>query len=156
MTGRQKSKFFEADIWWQHQFKFKAELDGYHKIEIDELEPHGTDSAPNPADYLLLAIGGCLSSSLIFSIIKFDISLKKMHAKVRGKYTRVNERVRIEKVDVVLNVEPSTENDLEEMREWCIYVFRNFCIISESIRKGLPIGVTLKIGDEEIEIPPPK
>ncbi len=156
LAGRPKSKFFEADIWWQHQLKFKAKLDGFHEVEIDELEPHGTDSAPNPADYFLLAVGGCLSSSFIFSLSKFDVSLKKMHAKVRGKYTRVNERVRIERVDVVLEVEPSTERDLQEMKEWCIGVFRNFCIISESIRKGLPIGVTLKIGNEEIEIPPPE
>ncbi len=155
MPGRPKSKFFEADIWWQHQLKFKAKMDGYHEAEMDELDPHGTDSAPNPADYLLLAVGGCLSSSFIYSISKFDISLKKMHAKVRGKYTRVDERVRIERVDVVLDIEPSTEQDLKEIEAWCIDVFRNFCIISESIRKGLPIGVTVKMGDNEIEIPPP-
>ncbi|MFB0563880.1 MAG: OsmC family protein [Candidatus Lokiarchaeia archaeon] len=155
MPGRPKSKFFEADIWWQHQLKFKAKLDGLHDLEMDELEPHGTDSAPNPADYLLLAVGGCLASSFIFSISKFDVSLKKMHAKVRGKYTRVNERVRIERVDVVLEVDPSTEKDLQEIKEWCIDVFRNFCIVSESIRRGLPIGVIMKIGESEVEIPVP-
>ena len=152
---RQKSKFFEADIWWQHQLKFKAELDGLHRAEIDELEPNGTDLAPNPADYLLLAVGGCLASAFMFSVSKFDLNLNKMHAKVRGKYTRVNERLRVERVDVVLEVDPETEKDLQEIKEWCIGVFRNFCVVSESIRKGLPIGVTMKIGESEIEIPPP-
>lgn len=156
MTGkRPRSKFFEADIWWQHQLNFKAELDGLHKAEIDELEPHGTDLAPNPADYLLLAVGGCLASAFMFSVSKFDVNLKKMHAKVRGKYTRVNEHVRIERVDVILEVDPSTEKDLKEIKEWCIGVFRNFCVVSESIRKGLPIRVTMKIGKSEIEVPPP-
>ena len=153
---RPRSKFFEADIWWQHQLKFKAKLDGLHEVEIDELEPHGTDSAPNPADYLLLAVGGCLASSFIFSVSKFDVNLKELHAKVRGKYTRVKGRVRIGRVDVVLEVTPATDEDLQEINEWCIDVFRKFCVVSESIRRALPISVTVKMGGREIEIPPPE
>jgi hypothetical protein len=54
-------------------YKFKAEFDaeGIPDLTVDELKPLGENSGPNPSRLLLsVAVGHCLSASLLFCLSK--------------------------------------------------------------------------------------
>ncbi len=150
---RRKSKFFEVELNWVKNFLFEVKVDGFPKFYLDELEPVGDDSAPNPADFLLVAVGGCVASSFLYSVLKYGIPLKKLQVKVQGKYTRKKEMVRVGVIDVELQADMSSEKTSTENLELCLNVFRKYCVISESLREGIPINIFLRIGDRCLEIP---
>ncbi|MHA1607454.1 MAG: OsmC family protein [Candidatus Freyarchaeota archaeon] len=155
--GRGKLKVFEVDLRWLRDFLFEVKVADFSEFYMDELEPEGHDSAPNPADYLLVSIGGCTASSFVYAARKFGVPIEKVNVKVRGRYVRKKGMVRIGLVDVEVEAFHSSmsEEDLENL-EWCIKVFRKYCVISESLREGLPIHVTLKVNGETIEVPTPE
>ncbi|MBS7246684.1 MAG: OsmC family protein [Candidatus Jordarchaeales archaeon] len=150
---RGKSKFFEVELNWIKNFLFEVTVNGFPKFHMDELEPVGEDSAPNPADYLLVSVGGCVASSFIYSTLKHGIPLKKLQIKVRGKYTRKKGMIRVGEVNVELQVDLADESTAKNL-ESCLNVFRKYCIISESLREGIPINIFLKIGKRVLEILP--
>jgi hypothetical protein len=51
-------------------FKFKAEFDmaGVPSIVVDELIPIGENAGPSPTLLLSVAVGHCLSSSLLYCL----------------------------------------------------------------------------------------
>ncbi len=149
---RGKSKFFEAELNWVKNFLFEVTVNGFPKFFMDELDPVGEDSAPNPADYLLVSVGGCVASSFIYSALKFSIPIKVLRVKVRGKYTRKKGMVRIGEINVELQVDVADGNTAENL-EPCLNVFRKYCVISESLREGIPINIFLKVGERRLEVP---
>lgn len=151
---RGKSKFFEVELNWLKNFTFEVTVNGFPKFYMDELEPVGEDSAPNPADYLLVSVGGCVASSFLYSTLKLGISIKKLQVKVWGKYTRKEGMVRVGEVNVELYVDPATENVPAENLELCLNVFRRYCVVSESLKEGIPVTVSLKMGERLFEVLP--
>lgn len=151
--GRGKSKFFEAELNWIKNFVFEITVDDFPKFYMDELQPVGEDSAPNPADYLLVSVGGCIASSFLYSALKFSIPLKKLQVKVRGEYVRKNNRIRVGKINVELHIDLDVEKTSYEDLELCVNAFRKYCIISESVKEGIPMDISLVIGDRVLKAP---
>ena len=66
-----------------------------------------------------------------------------MRTEVRTKLVRnENGRVRVGSIDVVIHPEVSLE-DWPRLRR-CIDVFRDFCIVSQSVKQGIDINVEVK------------
>jgi uncharacterized OsmC-like protein len=114
------------------------------KITMDEPEPLGKGSAPSAAMMLSSAIGHCLCASLLFCVGKVRGEVDDLSADVETRLAR-NEsgRWRIEgiKVDMKLKIDDENEKKSERCRE----LFRDFCIVTESVREGVKVDVDLDI-----------
>lgn len=66
-------------------YKFKAEFDakGIPDLIVDELKPMGESSTPNPTRLLSVAVGHCLSSSLLYCLAKARIPVANLETTIK-------------------------------------------------------------------------
>jgi uncharacterized OsmC-like protein len=117
-------------------------------ITMDEPEPLGTGNAPNAAMMVSSAVGHCLSASLLFCMGKSRAEVKGLETDVETSLEK-NERGRwrISGIKVDLNLD-SDGVDLEKLSR-CEGLYEDFCIVTESIRKGIRVDVNLgRKGDD--------
>ncbi len=117
------------------------------QVLMDEPSPLGEGKGPNAAAMLGAAIGDCLGASLLFCLRKSRAVTKGLSVDVKTRIAR-NEagRFRIDGIDVVLDPDVSAE-DLNRLQR-CEELFEDFCIVTASIRQGIPVRVTMKTGEE--------
>jgi organic hydroperoxide reductase OsmC/OhrA len=112
-------------------------------LVVDEAAPLGADQGPNPSRLLATAIGHCLSSSLLFCLQKSRIPVKHITTKVQTTLGR-NEtgRWRVQTMGVNITAEPENTQDRDRMKR-CLDVFEDFCIVTQSVRKGIEVQVAV-------------
>jgi organic hydroperoxide reductase OsmC/OhrA len=103
----------------------------------------GKDSAPNPSRLLAAAVASCLSGSLVFCMSKAKLPLRHLAAEVKTQLVR-NERnrLRIGKLEVTLHPELSEDSASAAS---CLEVFEDFCVVTESVRNGIEVDVTVDL-----------
>ena len=116
---------------------------GLPPLAVDEPAPLGAGSGPNAARLLGAAVGNCLAASLAFCLQRSRIDLRGMSVDVRGVIVRNEQgRFRVEKVDVRLSPDVAAAD--QERLQRCLGVFEDFCIVTESVRAGLQVNVTVE------------
>jgi len=115
---------------------------GAAPMTLDEGPPLGTSAGPTPADVLAAAIGGCLSASLTLCLNKAHLEPDAINASVTARMVR-NEagRLRIEGIDVDLT--PCFAGADQGRFDRCKGLFEDFCIVTESVRHGIDVQVTV-------------
>jgi uncharacterized OsmC-like protein len=115
-------------------YKFKAEFDaeGMPDLTVDEVEPIGESSGPNPSRLLSVAVGHCLSSSLLFCLSKARINAKNLETTIKTTHEK-NEEMHLE-VD---------EKDKDRVGR-CLDIFEDYCTVTQSVRKGIEVNVRIK------------
>ena len=136
---------FTIQIEQQQDYEFRVRFDKpqHPELLIDEPPPLGRDAAPNPARVLAAAVGNCLSASLLFCSRKAKAQIGPIQSKVRVEIVR-NEsgRLRIGKMSVEIDAH-APEGD-EEKAKRCVGTFEDYCIVTQSVRQGFPIEVSVK------------
>jgi uncharacterized OsmC-like protein len=125
-------------------YKFRAEFgaEGTPELIVDEPEPLGENSGPNPVSLLSVAVGHCLSSSLIFCLSKARINVKKLETTVKATQERNEEgRLRVGKLEVQMHLEVD-ENDKNRVPR-CLSLFEKYCTVTQSVRKGIDVTVNI-------------
>jgi uncharacterized OsmC-like protein len=127
-------------------YEFVAEFNdvtGAPAMLFDEPPPLGEGRGPNAAAVLGAAVGNCLAASLAFCLRRSRVSLDGLRADVTTHVTRNEKgRFRVSGIDVELTPEL---HGLESVRiERCEELFEDFCTVSASVRKGIPVTVRLK------------
>jgi uncharacterized OsmC-like protein len=125
-------------------YKFRVEFDvaGIPDIVVDELRPTGENSGPNPTRLLSVAVGHCLSSSLLFCLSKARISVRDLETTVKTTTERNEEgRLRIKSIEVQIHLDMDKRDKTRISR--CVEIFENYCTVTQSVRKG--IGVTVNV-----------
>ncbi|MCC6928448.1 MAG: OsmC family protein [Gemmatimonadaceae bacterium] len=123
-----------------YRFAVDPELPGAEHFHIDESPPLGEGSAPNPSRVLASAMASCLASSLAFCLRKARIELKGLRVVARGTLVR-NERKRLRVGSLHVELFPEVaESDVERMQR-CLEIFEDFCVVTESVRGGIPVVV---------------
>lgn len=114
-------------------------------LTVDEPEPLGSGQGPNASRVLASAVGHCLSASLLFCLQKSRIPLKHMATKVHTTLAR-NEagRWRVQAIKVEIKADPESERERERMKR-CLDIFEDFCIVTQSVRKGINVQVNVQI-----------
>ncbi len=136
---------FEVDLSRVEGFEFKVDfgLEGVDDLVMDEPEPVGGGSGPNASKVLAAAVGNCLSASLLFCLQRAKAEVGGIEAKVSGVIARNEEgRWRIREMHVELK--PEVDDEYANQLERCVEIFENFCIVSQSVRQGIPITVEVK------------
>ena len=136
---------FDISIDQVDAYEFRVKFDKQHHapMSTDEPAPLGKDAYPNPARLLAAAIGTCLSASLQFASRRPGLQLGKIHTDVKVEIVKnENRRLRIGKITVAIDagIQP---DDLEKARAVAA-VFEDFCTVTESVKKGIPVETTIK------------
>ena len=117
-------------------------------MTLDEAPPLGTGAGPTPAGLLAAAIGGCLSASLTLCLNKAHLEPDAVNANVTARMGRnASGRLRIEAIDVELT--PCLTGGDEARFDRCKSLYEEFCIVTESVRRGIPVNVHVaRCGDD--------
>jgi uncharacterized OsmC-like protein len=119
-------------------------------ITLDEPAPLGTGAGPTPAGLLAAAVGGCLSASLTLCLNKAHLEPDAVNAHVTAHIGRnAAGRLRIDAIDVDLT--PCFAGADASRFERCKSLYEDFCIVTESVRHGIPVNVHLARCGERME-----
>ncbi|MDP3512761.1 MAG: OsmC family protein [Sulfuritalea sp.] len=111
----------------------------------DEPPPLGRDAGPNPSRLLAASVANCLSASLLFALRKFKNNPGPIVTVVTAHMER-NEakRLRVGSVDVMIQVDAPADS-LEHL-DRVLDQFEDFCVVTQSVRSGFPVHVTVRDG----------
>jgi uncharacterized OsmC-like protein len=137
----------EVSLRWVGEKELEVSFDkaDSHKLSIEaSAELGGKGKAPDPNRVLAAAIGGCLTLSLLLNLQGFKASPKELTTRVR--YTiGIGEQglARFKSIDVEIKPvfgETVKKDFLKRITD----NFQKFCTVTESVRKGIPVNVTIK------------
>ena len=125
-------------------YKFKAEFDqAIPDLIVDELEPLGENAGPNPTRLLSVAVGHCLSSSLLYCLSRARIKAKNLETTIKSSQERNDEgQLRIRGLEVQLRLYVD-EKDRDRVAR-CLDVFEKYCTVTQSVMKGIKVTVNVQ------------
>lgn len=125
-----------------YEFKVQFDWDHLPPLLVDESEPLGQRQGPNPSRLLAVAVGDCLSASLLFCLQKAKMEVKTIKTKVKGELTRNEKnRLRVGKIDVTIAIELA-DGQYDRINR-CLDLFEDYCVVTASVRKGIPVNVVV-------------
>lgn len=134
---------FELELVQQRDYEFNVKFDwpDVAELHLDEPPPLGRASGPNASRLIGAAVANCLSASLLFCLQgKFRNTPGPLRAQVQGQLERNAEgRLRIGRIDVTIRL----GDDAQALKhlDRCLAQFEDFCVVTESVRRGIPVGV---------------
>lgn len=124
-------------------YRFRADFgDGRPQLLMDEPPPLGAGSGPNASAVLGAAVGNCLSASLLFCLRKARVDVEGMAADVDVTVAR-NERGRLRVSAVHVDLHPELAPGAEARITRCLDLFEDFCVVTEAVRGGIEVGVSV-------------
>ncbi len=142
MSEEEKTFSVELKRLRDYQFNVDFEMPGVAGLVTDESEPVGKGSGPNPSKLLAAAVGNCLSSSLLFCLQRARAPARDLRTKVNGKMGR-NEKGRWRITELAVELSPEVDASVANQLERCSDIFRDFCIVSQSVEHGIPLKVSV-------------
>ncbi len=149
---RQKSEEMRAMVHLRQldAYKFEVSTDAPEgwTATMDEPPPLGAGAGPNAARMLAFAVGHCLSASLLFCLQKARVPVTSgVEASVQATIRR-NERGRWRVVQLRVTIQlPETVKEQQSALERCLPLFEDYCIVTSSVRQGIPVDVTVRVGE---------
>ena len=127
-----------------YHFTVTFDKESLKQLAMDEPTPIGTGQGPDASRLLASAVGHCLSSSLLFCLQKSRIQLKHISTEVHTKLAKNEaDRWRVQKIEIKIKAEPVNQEDQERMKR-CLSIFEDFCIVTQSVRNGIDVQVTVQ------------
>jgi len=120
-----------------YQFNVQFDLVGVPDLQLDEPAPLGAGAGPNASRLLAAAVANCLSASLLFCLGKFKQDPQGVTAKVTGEMVR-NERGRLRVGGISVDIH--LDQNVERLAH-CAAQFEDFCVVTDSVRNGIPVSV---------------
>jgi uncharacterized OsmC-like protein len=138
----QQSEFkIELELIDKLQFKVKFDLPDADDLVMDEPPVFGGSGlGPNAARVIAAGVSNCLSASLAFCLRKAKTDLLGMKVVTKGTIGREEGLLRLQKVDVTLHPKFGRDDDMDKLNR-CKDLFEKYCIVTASIRRGLPVNV---------------
>lgn len=145
MSSEQNVFITKLDRVKDYQFKVEFDSPGMPELVTDEAEPLGKNAGPNPSRLLSAAVGNCLSSSLLFCLSKARVDVDGLRASVETVMRR-NEKGRWRIASLKVKLHPAIKAEDIPKSKRCLEVFEDFCIVTESVRKGIEVNVDIEMG----------
>ncbi len=108
---------------------------------LDEAPPVGQGAGPNPSRLIASAVAHCLSSSLLFCLEKSRAPARSVTAVATAEIAR-NERGRWRLARIRVELSPDIPEESRAAFARCQGLFEEFCIVTESVRHGVPVDVS--------------
>lgn len=136
---------FSVTLTRESLFRFLADfgLPGVEPLAIDEPPPIGEGAGPNASRLLAASVGACLAASALYCLEKARVPVGDVAATVDVELER-NERgrLRIGRLVVRLGIQAAPEN--QERTRRCLDLFEDFCVVTQSVRAGVPVEVAVE------------
>ena len=125
-----------------YEFDVIFDVAGVPELTVDEMEPLGESLGPNPTRLLSAAVGHCISSSLLFCLQKARVSVKDMETSIKANLERNAEGyLRVSSLEVHIRLD--VNEDDKSRFDRCLGIFENYCTVTQSVRKGMEVKVTI-------------
>lgn len=136
-------------------FEFAADFDqpGVANLALDEPPPLGAGHGPNAARLLGAAVGNCLAASLLLCLRKARVEVLDFRARVEGTLVR-NARGRLRIGDIRVSLQPVYGGRDAGRIDRCLEIFEDFCIVTESVRRGIDVKVEVEPALTATEVAP--
>ena len=134
-----------------YKINVKFDLPKAPDVLMDEPPPLGEREGPNASRMLAAAAGNCLSASLLFCLTKTmdEVPSNAIKTEATCKLVRdEKKRLRVGGMEVKLVIDGQLVGSPRLKR--CMDLFEDFCVVSASIRQGIPMQVTVEDGDGEV------
>lgn len=123
-----------------YNFRVKFDIDQAEQILMDEPPPLGNNTGPNASRLVAAATANCLSASLMFCLAKQDPAANSIKTEATCTLVRNDrKRLRIGRIDVRIIAADSLLQSKKTER--CLDLFEDFCVVTASLREGIPVGV---------------
>ncbi|MET0009658.1 MAG: OsmC family protein [Candidatus Thiodiazotropha sp. 6PLUC9] len=123
-----------------YAFRVKFDLKKAPDIIMDEPPPLGERNGPNASRMLAAAAANCLSASLMFCLAKEYVPSNDVSTEVTCTMVRNDKkRIRVGRLDV--RITAGDELLSSKKSERCLSLFEDFCVVTASLRDGIPVGV---------------
>lgn len=126
----------------------KHEISHHHPFVLEEDEPEllaGHDNGPNPSEYLLTALAGCMTSSMVYHAALRGIHIEQLECTVDGDldlqgFLGLDSKVRngFEKIRVRFKI-MTDEQNLERLKQ-----FSEFSSVLDTLRSGTHIDIEIE------------
>jgi len=126
-----------------YRFRVRFDREKMGELITDETEEiGGKEEGPNPSRLLAAASLNCLMASLIFCLEKKRVDFGNLKGEVVGKVERVDGRLRVTHLDV--KIKTAIQEDDEKKLQRCVDIFEDYCVVTESIRNGIDVDVSVE------------
>lgn len=154
MSETKEPPVYHVHLSLDRDYQFDARYSDFADVppqRLDEPAPLGESRGPNAASVLGAAVGDCLSASLLFCLRKARVEVSGLETDVAVQLGRNDAgRLRVTGIDITLA--PALAGDGESRFGRCEELFEDFCPVTQGVRQGIPITVTVKrpaaAGDE--------
>jgi len=131
---------FKVSMEMGEGYRFRIDMNSAQEIFMDEPKPLGSGDYPNAGKFLAAAVGNCLCESLSFCVRRTHTEMLSIRAEVFSKMER-NERGRLRITHIKVNIHPEL-SDPSKLK-LCQEIFEDFCIVSQSVKAGIPVDVDI-------------
>lgn len=132
-----------------YQFKVHFDDTAIPDLITDETSPLGGDAGPNPSRLLATGVANCLAASLLFALRKYKNTPGMLGAHAKATLTRnEHNRWRVTRIAVDLQLADAAAS-LEHL-DRVIAQFEDFCIVTQSVRQGITVDVSVRDGDGQL------
>ncbi len=123
-----------------YEYKVRFDWDQVADLLVDEPPPLGGQAGPNASRLLAAATANCLSASLMFCVSKNEVPPESMQTSVTCRLVR-NEKKRLRIGGMQVRIQVSGELEQAARMKRCLDLFEDFCVVTASIREGIPVAV---------------
>lgn len=123
-----------------YAFRVKFDIKKAQDILMDEPPPLGERNGPNASRLLAAAAANCLSASLMFCLAKEEVPAHSIKTEATCTMVRnEKKRLRVGRLDIRI----TAGDELLESKKLdrCMTLFEDFCVVTASIREGIPVAV---------------
>jgi uncharacterized OsmC-like protein len=128
-------------------YVFEIDFGEFGNIISDEPPPLGDGEGPGPSAMLAASVANCMSASLLFALRKQKEDPGELHATVTGTTERVDNYLRITSLAVTLKLGKAASE--YQSLDKVLPVFENYCVVTQSVKRGIPVTVDIQDADGE-------
>lgn len=149
----QAERHFGVKIQFIEKFQFKSQAyegNVIHGAPVvsDEPDPVGSNAGPSTPALLAMAVGHCLSASLVETLRHAGINVVSLTTEAISVVApNADGLPRIKQINVTIT--PVLEKDSRNIQR-CIDVFENYCTVCQSIRPAIDVHVTVPYVIQEL------
>jgi uncharacterized OsmC-like protein len=123
-----------------YAFNVRFDLPKAADLLMDEPPPLGERAGPNASRVLAAAAANCLSASLMYCLARDEVPAHSVRTEATCRIVRnAQKRLRIGGLEVRITLGPELLESPRRAR--CLELFEDFCVVTASIRQGVPVSV---------------
>ena len=138
------SNLVSVTITQQSNYQFIVDFGtGIPPLQADERPPLGAGEGPTPSQLLVAAVANCLSASLFFALQKYKQDAGGIVTTGTARIDRdENKRLRVQEIAITIRL-GKNGSEIDQL-DRILAQFEEFCTVTQSVRRGIPVNVTVE------------